>query len=179
MLSVEEALTAILAGAGLMPGEQVSLDRCAGRAPVDRRLRADVDVPPFASSAMDGFALRAADAPGELAAGGGLPPMLAPGTAVRIMTGAPVPSGADTIVPIEDANEVAGRVRVPAVTAGQHVRPAGNDIGAGDVVELPAAPLGPAAIAVLASLGMGEIAVHRRPRVAILSTGDELVEPGE
>ncbi|HEX6140168.1 MAG TPA: gephyrin-like molybdotransferase Glp [Candidatus Limnocylindria bacterium] len=185
MLSVEEALTAILAGAQLTPGEQVSLDRCAGRVPVDRRLRADVDVPPFASSAMDGFALRAADVPGELpvtgevAAGGGLPPMLSPGSAVRIMTGAPVPAGADAVVPIEDANEVAGRVRLPAVTAGSHVRPAGNDIRAGDVVELPAAPLGPAAIAVLASLGMGELAVHRRPRVAILSTGDELIEPGQ
>jgi molybdopterin molybdotransferase len=98
--------------------------------------------------------------------------------AVRIMTGAPLPPGADAVVPLEEATEEERYVRLPAVAVGRHVRAAGHDTRAGERVELPAAPLGPAAIAVLASLGVGEVAVRLRPRVAILSTGDELVEPG-
>jgi molybdopterin molybdotransferase len=185
MRSVEEARSAILATARPTHSEILPLDRCAGRVPAARRVTAAVDVPPFANSAMDGFALRAGDAPGELslagevAAGAVAELELAPGTALRIMTGAPLPTGADAVVPLEDAVEAEDRVRVPAVERGAHVRPAGGDTRAGDVVELPPAPLSPAGVAVLASMGIGELEVHRRPRVAILSTGDELRAPGE
>jgi molybdopterin molybdotransferase len=184
MRTVEEALDAILASAVLTGTERLPLDRCAARVLADRTVIAATDVPPFANSAMDGFALRAADAPGELrlagevAAGAGTPKPIEPGSAVRIMTGAPLPEGADTIVPLEEASEADGRVRVPLATAGAYVRPAGLDTRAGERLELPAEPLTAASIAVLASLGIGEVEVRRRPRVAILSTGDELVPPG-
>ena len=185
MRSVEEALAAILATARLTDVETCPLDRCAGRVPAAFRVTASVDVPPFDNSAMDGFALRAADAPGELplagevAAGAVAGAALKPGTTVRIMTGAPLPAGADAVVALEEAVERDGVVDVPAVIAGAYVRAAGHDTRAGDVVELPAAPLGPAGVAVLASLGIGELALRRPPRVAILSTGDELRAPGE
>jgi molybdopterin molybdotransferase len=185
MRSVEEALAAILATARPTRSEILPLDRCAGRVPADRRVTAAVDVPPFDNSSMDGFALRAADAPGELrlvgevAAGVAALPALEAGTVVRIMTGAPMPPGADSVAPLEVVTESEGVVRVPAVERGAHVRPAGGDTRAGDVVELTPAPLSAAGVAVLASLGVGELEVHRRPRVAILSTGDELRAPGE
>jgi molybdopterin molybdotransferase len=185
MRSVEDALAAILATARPTRSEILPLDRCAGRVPADRRVVASVDVPPFDNSAMDGFALRAADVPGtlplvgEVAAGAGVVPELPAGSAVRIMTGAPMPPGADAVAPLEVVTEADGRVQVPAVERGAYVRPAGGDTRAGDVVELPAAPLSPAGVAVLASLGVGELEVRRRPRVAILSTGDELQPPGE
>lgn len=185
MRSVEEARDALLAAVRLMPTEVLPLDRCAGRVAAARVVLASVDVPPFANSAMDGYALRAEDAPGELrlvgevAAGAAGDRPLEPGTAMRIMTGAPIPPGADSVAPLEVASEAKETVRVPAVELGAHVRPAGGDTRAGDSVELPAAPLSPAAIAVLASLGVGEVEVRRRPRVAILSTGDELRAPGE
>ena len=184
MRSVEEALDAILASATLTASEWLPLDRCAGRVLAVHTVTAATDVPPFANSSMDGFALRAADAPGELrlagevAAGSGEMATLEPGSALRIMTGAPMPAGADTVVPLEEAVETAGRVRVPAAAPGAWVRPTGLDTRAGDLVELPAEPLTPASIAVLASLGIGEVEVRRRPRLAILSTGDELVPPG-
>ena len=184
MRSVEEALDAILATARPTATEWLPLDRCAGRVAAERRLVAAVDVPPFSNSAMDGFAVRADDAPGELrlvgesAAGSAVLPTVGRGTAARIMTGAPLPPGADSVVPLEEAEESGDVVRVPDVRRGSHVRERGLDIASGDAVELPAAPLGPATIAVLASLGLGEVEVRRRPRVAILSTGDELVPPG-
>jgi molybdopterin molybdotransferase len=184
MRSVEEALEAILATATLTATERLPLDRCAGRVLASHAVAAATVVPPFDNSSMDGFALRAADAPGELrlagevAAGHGAPQALEAGTVLRIMTGAPMPAGADTVVPLEEAVEGAGKVRVPAVQSGAYVRAAGLDTRAGDSFELPAEPLTPAAIAVLASLGIGEVEVRRRPQVAILSTGDELVSPG-
>jgi molybdopterin molybdotransferase len=184
MRSVEEALEAILATATLTATERLPLDRCAGRVLASHAVVAATDVPPFDNSSMDGFALRAADAPGELrlagevAAGQGAPPSVEAGTALRIMTGAPMPAGADAVVPLEEADERGGKVRVPAVQAGAYVRPAGLDTHAGDSFQLPAEPLTPASIAVLASLGIGEVEVRLRPRVSILSTGDELVSPG-
>jgi molybdopterin molybdotransferase len=153
--------------------------------PAERRVRAAVDVPPFANSGMDGFALRAVDVPGtlrlvgEVAAGAAADAPLEPGTTVRIMTGAPLPPGADAVAPLEFVTEEDGRVTIPEVRAGAHVRAAGEDTRAGDEVELPGTPLTPAAVAVFASLGIGEVVVRRRPRVAILSTGDELRAPGE
>ena len=104
---------------------------------------------------------------------------VAPGTTVRIMTGAPLPPGADAVAPLEIVEEHGGGIIVPAVKRGAHVRPAGGDTRSGDAVQLPDAPLSAAGIAVLASLGVGEVEVHRRPRVAVLSTGDELRDPGE
>ncbi|HET7521641.1 MAG TPA: gephyrin-like molybdotransferase Glp [Candidatus Limnocylindria bacterium] len=185
MRSVEEALEAVLAVARPTGTERLPLDRCRGRVLAEHRLTVAVDVPPFANSSMDGFAVRAADTPGELrlagevAAGAGLLTDVAPGTTVRIMTGAPMPPGADAVAPLEIVDERDGAVRVPAVESGASVRAQGHDTRAGDPVALPEAPLGANAIAVLASLGIGQVEVRRPPRVAILSTGDELRAPGE
>jgi molybdopterin molybdotransferase len=186
MLSVEEARNRILAHARLTDPERVPLAEALGRVPTAMVVAAEVYVPPFANSAMDGFALRAADVPGELRLVGEVPagarslPTVLPGTTVRIMTGAPVPPGADAVVPLEMAEEVGeDRVRLPATTVGAFVRTAGHDTRRGDRVELLGEPLAPATIAVLASLGLGVLEVRRRPVVAVLSTGDELVAPGE
>jgi molybdopterin molybdotransferase len=103
-----------------------------------------------------------------------------PGTTVRIMTGAPLPPGADAVIPLEQVEIVgADRARVPMTEVGANVRARGDDTRRGERVELPSEPLSSATIAVLASLGIGEIAVRRRPVVSILSTGDELVTPGD
>jgi molybdopterin molybdotransferase len=185
MLPVEDARSRILSHARLCEVERVPLHAAAGRVPALFDVTAAADVPPFANSAMDGFAVRAADAPGELrvigevAAGASDLPAVVPGTAVRIATGAPIPPGADAVAILEVAEEVAGeRVRVPATAVGTHVRPAGHDTRLGDRIALPAEPMAPATIAVLASLGYGGVDVRRRPVVAILSSGDELVAPG-
>lgn len=186
MLSVEEARARILSHARLTEAEPVRLGKAFGRVPAVTSVIAAVDVPPFANSSMDGFALRGADAPGELplagevAAGAGALPALGPGTTVRIMTGAPLPPGADAVVPLEEAQLVGDdRVRLPMTEAGRNVRPRGHDTQRGEQVDLAVEPFSPATIAVLASLGIGQIEVRRRPRVAILSTGDELVAHGE
>jgi len=134
---------------------------------------------------MDGYAVRAADLPGELilageaAAGAASLPAVNPREAVRIMTGAPLPSGADAVVPLEVATEHDGRVTLPAAEVGAFVRTAGQDTRRGDRVELAREPLSAASIAVLASLGLGSVTVRRRPVVALLATGDELVSPGQ
>ncbi len=174
----------LLAGAVPTLPESVPLGEAAGRVLAEPRIVATVDVPAFANSAMDGYAVRAADTPGtlrvtgEVAAGLEILPTVTKDTTVRIMTGAPIPPGADAVVPVERAHpEADGVVRVAAAAAGEHVRSAGHDTRAGDGVEVRG-ELTPARIAVLASLGLGVVAVRRRPRVAILSTGDELVEPG-
>jgi len=184
VLSVEEARQRILAHAVLTPSELLPLDRCAGRVPAVFGLTAAFDVPPFANSAMDGFALRAADAPGELrlvgevAAGAANLPRVEAGTTVRILTGAPIPPGADAVVPLELVEERGETVQVPGVEIAANVRAAGYDTRAGERVELPTAPLGAASIGVAASMGYGSLEIRRRPRVAILSTGDELAAPG-
>ena len=186
MLSVEEARARIIYNARPTDPELVPLLAAAGRVPASFSVTAALDVPPFDNSAMDGFALRAADAPGELslvgevAAGERVLPQVPPGAAVRIMTGAPLPPGTDAVIPLEAAEELGeDRVRLPATTVGAFVRGAGGDTRRGDRVGLPAEPLTPASVAVLASLGFGEVEVRRQPVVAILSTGDELVAPGE
>ncbi len=117
---------------------------------------------------------------GESRAGGPPAPAVAPGTAVRIMTGAPVPDGADTIVPIEDAVERDGHVEFSlSPVPGSHVRPAGLDVGRGQRVPIGSTPLTASAIGLLAAMGVATVAVRRRPTVAILSTGDELRSPGD
>ncbi len=185
MLPLEDALARLLAHASPVASERVALADAAGRVLADPRLVAAVDVPPFANSSMDGFALRSADAPGvlrvagEVAAGVESLPTVEPGTAVRIMTGAPLPPGADSVVPVEDVAESDGVVSVPgSVSSGAFVRAAAHDTRAGDEVRL-SGPLSASKLAVLASLGLGSVEVRRRPIVAILSTGDELVDPGE
>jgi molybdopterin molybdotransferase len=184
MLSLDDALARLLAHAARTGSERVPLTDAAGRVLAEPRIVAAVDVPPFANSSMDGFALRAADAPGtlrvgaEVAAGVATLPAVEPGTAARIMTGAPIPPGADAVVPLEDVTETDGVISVGApVASGAFVRPAAHDTRAGDEVVL-SGPLTPARLAVLASLGLGEVELLRKPVVAILSTGDELVEPG-
>jgi molybdopterin molybdotransferase len=152
-------------------------------------LTADGDLPPFASSAVDGWAVRAADVasvPVELDVAGsvraGEAPVVAvtPGSAVRIMTGAPVPDGADAMVMVEDSEDIGpGRVRIGRMArAGDHVRPAGSDVVAGSEL-LPAfTELGPAHVGLLAAAGLARAPVFPRVRVGVLSTGDELVGPG-
>ncbi len=185
MLTLDEAYRRLLARAHLAGTESISLTDAVGRVLAEPNVIASVDVPPFANSAMDGFAVRAADTPGslrvvgEIAAGAGELPTVEPGTAVGIMTGAPLPPGADAVVPIEDVTEADGSVSIPgAVLSANHVRAAAHDTRAGDEICLPGA-LTPAKIAVLASLGIGDVTVRRRPVVAILSTGNELIGPGE
>ena len=153
-------------------------------------MRAGEPVPPFANSSMDGYAVRAADVaavprrlrvvgvlmagddPGSLVLGGG--------EAVRIMTGAVVPSGADAVCMVENTRDDDGWVFIDeAVVAGTNVRPTGSDIAAGDEVFAAGERLGAAHLGVLASLGTGTVVVYPRPRVGVVSTGDELVsEPG-
>jgi molybdopterin molybdotransferase len=186
MLTVEEARDRMVAVAIRTEAELVELAEALGRAPAEASLVAPHDVPPFANSSMDGYAVRAADLPGvlrvtgESAAGSADVPRVERGSAVRIMTGAPLPEGADAVVPLEEAREEGGIVRVERdARPGSFVRAAGHDTAAGDEVMLPAEPISPATVAVLASLGLPRVPVRRRPRVAILSTGDELVAPGD
>jgi len=178
----------------------------------------DEALPRWDNSAMDGYAVRAADVAdgllparlhvvGDVAAGSADEPAVRPGTAVRIMTGAPVPPGADAVVPVEltepvrtestEDERTEGAVRPPGsagagwadvgsvvevrrpVVVGQHVRRAGEDAVAGDVVLTAGAVVGPAHVAAAASVGRATLLVHRRPRIAVVSTGDELVPPGD
>jgi molybdopterin molybdotransferase len=147
------------------------------------------DVPPFDNTAMDGFAVRAADTSGggarlsvvgTIAAGQVAGRPVGPGQAMRIMTGAPMPDGADAIVMVEvaAASGDGSTVVVPEVRAGEHVRRAGSDLPAGAVVCEPPAVLTPGHVGVLASIGVTRAFVHPRPRVGVFSTGDELVPPG-
>jgi molybdenum cofactor synthesis domain-containing protein len=194
----------------LIPLEQAReqvLATCAPLAPVERppsealgcltaaAVVCDQQVPPFDNSAMDGYAVRAADVEGAGADtpvvlrvvgtvhAGGVPSVpVGEGEALRVMTGAPMPAGADAVVMIESTSELDGGAAVEireAVPPGRHVRPAGDDLRPGDVVIEAGAELTPARIGVLAALGMATVVVHPRPRVGVLSTGDELVEgPG-
>ncbi|HWS47589.1 MAG TPA: gephyrin-like molybdotransferase Glp [Acidimicrobiia bacterium] len=141
-------------------------------------------VPPFANTGMDGYAVRAADTPGRLHVVGELPagraPTIAvgPGEAIRIMTGAPIPPGADAVVMVERTLLDGDTVAVEPARPGDHVRPAGGDVRAGELVFARGTQLTPAHLGVLASLDRHEVVCHPRPRVGVLSTGDELVEGG-
>jgi molybdopterin molybdotransferase len=184
LLSVDEARRLILERVTPLPPELVPLAEAAGRVLVEDA-RAAVDLPPFPSSAMDGFALRAADAPGRLpvvariAAGHPAPRPLAPGEAMGIATGGVVPEGADAVVPIEVVTDHGDAVEVPAVESAAHVRPRGGDLARGGVVVEAGAILRPAELAALAAVGIAELACARRPRVAVVTTGSELRRPGE
>jgi molybdopterin molybdotransferase len=185
LLAMEDALALVLERARPLASEPVALDLAAGRY-LAEAARSAVDLPPFRSSAMDGYAVRAADAPGTLsvvgrvAAGRPVTRALGPGEAIAISTGGVVPDGADAVVPIELVVELDNRVEIPqAVVQNDNVRPVGGDLRAGDVVVEAGALLGPAQLGALAACGIAEVACGRHPRVAVLSTGTELRQPGE
>jgi len=162
--------------------ELVPLPEALGRV-LAEDVRSEADLPPFDSSAMDGFALvagPAAELPlvGESRAGHPAARVLRPGEAMAISTGAAMPEGADAVVPVERTEARSGAVRVPASTAGAHVRRSGEDVRAGVHVIGAGTVIGPAEAGVLAALGRPEVRCGRRPRVALLVTGDELLEPG-
>jgi len=185
LLTFEEAQARVLVHAQPLEAEAVALERAAGRV-VAEPARAVVDLPPFPSSAMDGFAVRAADVPGTLAvvgeAAAGLPSSrrLGAGEAIAISTGGVVPSGADSVIPIEYVVRNDNVVQIgDSIEMGSHVRPRGGDVAAGDVVVEAGARLGAAQLGGLAAAGVAEIRCSRLPRVALLSTGTELARPGE
>ena len=152
-------------------------------------LRAPIDVPPTDNSAVDGYAVAHAVIPwgerrelmvvGELAAGSVFEGVVGPGHALRIMTGAPMPAGADTVYPQEVVERAGTRITVGPIEHGVNTRGRGEDVRAGSVVVPAGSVLRPQELGVAASLGFPQILVRQRPRVAILSTGDEVVEPGE
>jgi molybdopterin molybdotransferase len=185
LLSIEEALARVLARARPLEAERVEVERAAGRFLAADAVAA-VDLPPFASSAMDGYALRAADTPGRLpvvfriAAGRPAGRPLQAGEAMAISTGGAVPEGADAVVQIEIATEEEGTLVVPDPAApGANVRPAGGDVRAGGLVLAAGTRLGAQHVGALAAAGLAEVEVARRPRVVVLSTGTELRRPGE
>lgn len=193
MLTVEGYLSRVLGLAREMPVEEIPLAEATGRV-LAADLPALLAVPPFTNSAMDGFAVRAVDvavAPvrltvvGDVPAGAHSVPVLAPGQAARIMTGAPLPPTADAVVPVEATDQQPGDHPLPSsveivqsVVAGRHVRVRGESVGVGAPALAAGTRLGPAAVAAAASVGYGRLAVYRRPRVAVLATGAELVAPG-
>jgi len=182
-LPIDDARRLVLAHARPLSAEEVTLAEALGRVAAADATAA-VDLPPFSSSAMDGFAVRAADTPGTLkvagesAAGRPAPVAVSAGTAVAISTGAVVPEGADAVVPVEETTEADGGVSVGGVSPGANVRPRGGDVAAGAVVVARGMRLAPAAVAALAAAGVPAVSCACRPRVAVLSTGSELRPPG-
>jgi len=185
LLTFEEAQARVLAQARPLSVEYVAIREAGGRVAAED-VRALVDLPPFPSSAMDGFAVRSEDVPGALdvvgesAAGRPFGGQLEPGQAVAISTGAVVPAGADAVVPIEHVDRSDNKVEIlEEWRAGASVRPRGGDSAAGDVVVPAGARLEPARLAAAAGAGVASVACARRPRVSVLATGSELVAPGE
>jgi molybdopterin molybdotransferase len=184
LLTVDEALARIVERAQPLPVESVAVADVDGRV-VRESARSTVDLPPFPSSAMDGFAVRSADTPGDLpvsfrvAAGIAPPGPLPAGAAAGIATGGTVPEGADAVVPVELVEDSGARVTVPAVEHGRHVRPRGGDVREGDVVVTAGTRLGPTYVGALAAAGVAHVVCSVRPRVAVLATGSELRAPGE
>jgi molybdopterin molybdotransferase len=188
MIGVDEALATILAAATPLPPVETPLLETLGLT-LAEAVVAPHDAPPYRNSAMDGYAVRGADLAGagratpvrltvvaEIAAGHPSDVTIGPGQAARIMTGAAMPAGADTVVRFEETDEGSSSVLVLAsVKPGSNVRQAGEDMRAGEVALAAGTPLRAAEIGLLASLGRASVSVHRRPRVAILSTGDEVV----
>jgi molybdopterin molybdotransferase len=186
LLSVAEALARVTQGLEPLKPESVPLDQAAGRV-LAESLAARLTQPPFDASAMDGYAVRAGDVaspPARLrliglsAAGHGFDGEVGSGEVVRIFTGAPVPKGADTIVIQEDAEETAGVVVVREAAAGKHIRPRGQDFKQGEVLLAAGCRLGWRELMLAAAMNHPEVPVRRRPKVALLSTGDEVVPPG-
>jgi len=185
LLTIEEAQRLVLERARRLGQERLALEDANGRI-LAEPAQAVVDLPPFPSSAMDGFAVRSADAPGVLsiafriAAGVPAPRELRPGEAMAIATGGVVPDGADAVIPFEYVVESDNEVEIDgSVPAGDNVRPRGMDARAGEVVVEAGVRLGPAQLGALAAAGIAEVACALRPRAAVLTTGTELRSPGE
>jgi len=185
LLSVAEALERVTKGLTPLETERVALDRANGRV-LAEDIAAPLTQPPFNASAMDGYAARAEDLGtlpatlkliGQSAAGAAFKGSVERGEAVRIYTGAPVPDGADTIVIQEHAEEASGAVTVKEA-GGPHIRPRGQDFKQGDVLLTAGKVLGPRDLMLAAAMNQAELPVRRRPKVAILATGDEVVPPG-
>jgi molybdopterin molybdotransferase len=184
LLTLEQAQALVLTRAHVLASEAVSVQQAAGRVTAEPA-QALVDLPPFRSSAMDGFAVRAADLPGtlpvveQIAAGRPAGRALAPGEAMAISTGGVVPEGADSVIPIEYVVQHDNKIEAgEAIRQGSNVRPRGGDVAAGDVIVGVGVRLGPAQVGALAAAGVATVECARRPRVAILATGSELAAPG-
>ena len=185
LMSADDALARILAGVPALPEVEVPLLDALGLV-LAEDVAADRDVPPFRNSAMDGYAVRGDDvasAPvelrvvGEVAAGGFPDRAVGPGETMRIMTGAPMPDGADTVVRVEDTDNAADIVTIAAATPkGTSIRHAGEDLKKGEIILTKGTVLRAAEIGLLASDGRAGIRVRKRPRVAVYSTGDEIVD---
>jgi molybdopterin molybdotransferase len=185
LVDVGEAAQLVLEHTPVLGTELIALVDCSGRV-LAEDLVAAAPLPAFPSSAVDGYAVRAADAAkslrvvGEAAAGRPFERSVEPGTAIRILTGGVLPAGADCVVMVEDVEVSGDVVRVPAgLVAGQNFHAPGADLRAGERVLHAGTVLGAAEIGLAAALGLPELPVGRRPRVALLSTGDELVEVGK
>jgi len=186
MIAIEAALEIIHRQVQPLPPVNVALAEA-----LDYVLAEDIfatePMPPFAASSVDGYAVIAADGPGprrlvgDQAAGYVGQFKIEPGTAARVTTGAPVPPGATAVVMVEQVEAAAGQVDILAadIPAGANIRPVGEDIAAGQLVLPPGKLLGPAELGLLGAVGRAEVPVFRRPVVAVISTGDEIVEPGE
>ena len=185
MISLDEAREYVLAGCVPLSVVDVTLADALGCVAAERVVARE-PLPPFANTAMDGYAVRASDTVGApveldvigfLGAGGAFDGEVGRGQALRIMTGAPMPAGADAVVMVERTSTVGSRVRIEvAVDAGTAVRPAGDDLQPGDPVVEVGTALTPAHLGLLATVGRSTVSVVRRPRVGVLSTGDELVD---
>lgn len=194
-IPVEQHLAQVLASCTSLPATRVALSHALGLV-LAERVVAPHDLPPFDNAAMDGYAVRAVDTTedgepvrlrvvADVPAGASEDPSLGQGEAARVMTGAPMPSDADAVVPLEHVTEgarfpAAGTIEVQrAPTVGAHVRRAGEEIRAGDEVLAPGCLLGPRQLAAAAAAGTGKLVVHPAPRVAVFATGNELVAPGQ
>lgn len=198
LMSLDDARARMLEGLVALPTEVVALGDAAGRVLAEDLVSRNT-LPPWDNSAMDGFAVLAADTSaassesptglkvvGEAAAGRVSEAVVTPGHAVRILTGAPLPKGADAVVPVENTDARPGVADLPrevsisvAAQPGAHIRRAGSDLREGAPLLASGTQLTPAALAVAAAGGHAQLTVHRRPRVAVLATGDELIAPGQ
>jgi len=185
LLSIAEAQQLVLERTEPLPAENVSLEGAARRV-LAEPARAEIDLPPFPSSAMDGYAVRGDETPGRLrieariAAGNPATAALESGQAMGIATGGVVPDGADAVIPIEYVVEHGNEIEIgSAVERGDNVRPRGGDIRAGEVVVEAGSVLTPARLGALAAAGIQQVRCARRPRAAVLPTGTELRRPGE
>jgi molybdenum cofactor synthesis domain-containing protein len=188
MITVDEAISVVLGRVGPLGCETVALEDAEGRV-LAEPVRSDIALPPFDRARMDGYALRASDvesAPatlrviGEIAAGAEFDGQLAAGEAIKIFTGAPIPRGADAVQKVEVTKSDGDFVVIEeAVRPGQFITPRASEVDAGQVVAERGRAIGPAEMSVLASFGYSQVEVGRRPRVAVLSTGSELIDVSE
>ncbi|RME79368.1 MAG: molybdopterin molybdenumtransferase MoeA [Chloroflexi bacterium] len=186
MIPVEEALDIVAREVRRLPVETRRFDQALGQV-LAEDVHASEPLPPFPASVVDGYAVVAADGPGwrrlvgDQMAGYVAGLRVEPGTAARVTTGAPIPPGADAMVMIEETEERDGQVHImtPHIRPGDNIRPVGQDIEAGQLVLPAGTVLGPAELGLLATVGRTEVQVYRRPVVAVMSTGDEIVEPDE